>query len=134
MDLEMIARPITHVTLNGKKVALFKLSLGDIADLDQRLQSDYEQDRIAKAHRIYGDELPDNVKADLMRDLTDSELDALRGTPKGARYMLWRALTCGFPGITEEHAANVIPTDDMEMVMNAISPKDKKKSRKPVKK
>ena len=122
----MIARPLTHVTIDGKKIALFKLSLGDIADLDQYLADEYEQDELAKAVRIYG-EVPEKVSDKLMDGLTSDQMDELRGSTKGARFMLWRALQAGYPDITQEHAANVIPVEDIERIVDAISPKDKKK-------
>ena len=133
MELEMIARPLTHVTIDGKRIALFKLSLGDIADLDQYLRDEYEQDELAKAVRIYG-EVPDKVSDRLMAGLTSDEMDELRGSTKGARFMLWRALQAGYPSITQEQAANAIPVEDIERVVDAISPKEKKTKKKTAKK
>ena len=133
MELEMIARPLTHVNIDGKKIALFKLSLGDIADLDQYLADEYEQDELAKAVRLYG-EVPEKVSDRLMEGLTSDQMDDLRGSTKGARFMLWRALQAHWPTITQEEAANVIPVEAIERVVDAISPKEKKRPRKPVKK
>ena len=133
MELEMIARPLTHVTIDEKRIALFKLSLGDIADLDEYLKDEHEQETLAKAGRLYG-EVPEKVSDKLMAGLTDDELDELRGSTKGARFMLWRALQAHWPTITQEQAANIIPVEDIERVVNAISPKEKKTTKRKVKK
>jgi len=129
----MLSRPITHVKLGDKRTALYKLTLGDIADLDSYIQDEYTQVQLDKARKIYADDIPAEVKFELMQDLPEDELEAKRGGLKGATYMIWQALKAEYPDITLEQAGR-IETENLEKIVTAISPKEKKTSRQPGKK
>ncbi len=133
-EIEIIARQRTRITIGEEKIWLYKLTLGNIADLDRYLQDDYEQKTLEKARRVYDGEIPDVVREGIMEGLSDEKLEELRGSTEGARYMLWCALKAEYPSITLEQAAHVIPVDDIEKAVDAISPKEKKRDRTKVKK
>ena len=125
-ELEIIAKGFTEIELGGKQRKVGKLTVGDWADFEGYVQDNRKQKILSTARELYPDGPPESVLDKALAPATDEELEEQQGSVVGIRFLFWRALKKYSPDITLEEAGDMVTLDDIEIITEAIMPKEKK--------
>ena len=127
-ELKILAQQKVRVKIGEENLTFKKITLGDYADLQAYLKTEYIKEQMSDAEAIYGD-VPDDVKAEIRKSITPEKIEELSSSVKGMLFLITRAMQPTVKGITPEEVADM----SMEMlvkIMDAIAPPEEEKKRK----
>lgn len=138
-DLSKVLGAKREIELQGKTYPIGELTMGDLADFEERAKKDIKeikQEKLAYAKEVYGS---GNIPADVFREIvaapTQDDIDAHGETIGGAVYMLWCALHKADATITEVQVRELATIKDIPLVLEALDMKadddSEKKATKP---
>ncbi len=131
---ESLAPPI-EITLAGKTYKAGKLSLGDMAEFEDKAKEFYSNKIIRMAERIYKDKIPDSVLDKAILPPTKEQLDDYQSSITGLGFLLWKALVKYNPNITQDEIMAKITVDQIDRLSKNLGvDSDKKKASRTKKK
>ena len=123
-----------QVKIGGKTYECEKYGLPELADLQDWLKERQEDKIIARAKKVWGDNLPDRVYDDLNKNITLDDLaDAITSDLKSIGYLIYLSVKKTNPNVTyDDISAGLAGIDSAIKILSDLSPSDnKKKQRKP---
>lgn len=120
------------VRIGSKTYECEKFGPSEFADLIEWLQERREDRIIKRAHKVYGDELPDKIFDEINKELgIDDMEDAIAADINAMCYLIYLAIRKTHPDITEENIKeNVSTFDEASDVIGQLSPKTVAKKKK----
>ena len=121
-----------QVKLGQKKYDCNGFGLTELADLQDWMQERRENKIIARAKKVYGDNLPDKIFDEISKEVSIDDLeDAISSDVKSIGYLIYLTIKKTNPSITEQEVFdNIGDMKEAMKVLDVISPKTPKKKRK----
>jgi hypothetical protein len=113
-----------ELKLKGKVYRLAKITLGDLADLEEYSKKLRREEIISNAKEFYGDNIPPSVFDKICKP-TEEELDVYQESIKGATYLLYLSLK-KHNDIELEQVADLIDSENMDKVQTLLLGGEKK--------
>lgn len=124
-----------EVTIGSKKYECGRFGLTELADLQDWMQGRREDKIIARARKVYGDELPDKIFDEISKEITLDDLDgAIASDVRSISYLIFLTIKKVNDSVTFKEVSDGIPDLESAMkILDGISPKATKKKvkRKP---
>ena len=123
-----------EVQIGSKKYECGKYGTSELADLQDWLKERQEDKIIARARKVYGENLPDKIYADLSKEITLDELgDAITSDLRSINRLIFLTVKKTNASITElEVNDGICGVEDAITILAALSPSGTSK-KKPVK-
>ena len=133
-ELKILAQQKVRVEIGDETLTFKKITLGDYADLQAYLKTEYIKEQMTDAEAIYGD-VPDDVKSEIRKSITPEKIEELSNSHRSMSFLIAKAMQPTINGITPEEVADM-SMEVLAKIMDAIAPPDdtKKKKKDPVKK
>jgi hypothetical protein len=114
-----------QVKLGAKTYDCEGFGLTELADLQDWIQERRENKIIARAKKVYGDDLPDRIFDEISKEVSIDDLeDAISSDVKSIGYLIYLTVKKGNPNVTEKEVfENIGGLDDAMKALDAISPK-----------
>ena len=125
-----------EVKIGSKNYECSKYGTSELADLQDWLKERQEDKIIARAHKVYGDNLPDRIYDDLSKEITLDDLgDAITTDLKSINYLIFLTVKKTNVGITIADVNNGIGgVDEAVKMLASLSPSGKTKKKPPSRK
>ena len=131
-ELKILAQQKVRVKIGDETLTFKKITLGDYADLQAYLKTEYIKEQMADAEAIYGD-VPDDVKSEIRKSITPEKIEELSNSHRSMSFLIAKAMQPTINGITPEEVADM-SMEILAKIMDAIAPpEEKKRKRGPVK-
>lgn len=127
-ELKVLAQQKIRVKIGEETLTFKKITLGDYADLQAYLKTEYIKEQMADAAAIYGD-IPDDVKAEIRKSITPEKIEELSNSHRSMSFLVAKAMQPTVKGITPGEVADM-SVEILAEIMDAIAPPEEKKRKK----
>ncbi len=117
-----------EIRIGTKNYECEQFGIMNLADTLDWMQGRHEQKIIAKAHLVYGDDLPDRVYDDLKKEVS---IDAIKTDIRAMVYLIWLAVKNKTPGVSfEQIQADIGGVTETTSIFDSLSPDDTEPKKK----
>ena len=126
--LDKLVNDFIEIELSGKTYKAGKITVGDLGLLRKFALKMRRQEMAESAKDVYGDNIPDIIKADMFKTPKESELQPFIESIECNFYMIWLSLVKFNPSLTFDEVKELVTVSDLQKFVGITPDEDDSKN------